>query len=193
MRKSILPSCRGVTLIELMVTIVVLGILAAMAAPTMNDVFERRRLIGATEAVYDQLLMARSEAIKQSRDTYVRIQRANQCLGVNDLPDPTATRCNCTQTDSEEDDACTLLAHGEEDRVLNVLQLANFRDVSIDLPTATTDIRFNFVRGIVDEVATPFGITLSTPKYELRVVVNFVGRVSICVPSGSLGGYPSCS
>jgi type IV fimbrial biogenesis protein FimT len=195
MRKHSFSPYRGVTLIELLVTIVVLGILAAIAVPAMNDMLERRRLIGATEAVYDQVIMARSEAIKQSRDTYVRLQPGTAwCLGVHDLPGGATPGCDCAQNDPENAAACTLRVHGEQDRVLRVLSAADFRGVSMAAPTTAMNVRFNFVRGIV--VGTGRTITLSTTprEYRLNVVVSSLGRVKICAPAGSkVGGYPSCS
>lgn len=187
---------RGVTLIELMVTIVVFAILASLAAPTMNDIMEKRRLTGAAEAIYDQLQLARSEAIKQSRDTYARFQGTttiNWCVGTNDLPDLSAAHdCDCNETNPADPDACTLLVHGEQNRVLKVLSSADFRDVL--LVAAPTDIRFNFVRGTVPGGGNT--IRLSTPSgYELNVVVSTIGRIRMCTPSTAtrpVGGYPSC-
>ena len=58
---------QGFTLIELMITVVVLAILIAVAVPNMNDAIRKRRIVGAAEAVHAQLQFARSEAIKQSQ------------------------------------------------------------------------------------------------------------------------------
>lgn len=65
---------QGFTIIELMVTIAVLAILAAMAIPSFTDMMERQRLINATEAVYSDLQNARSEAVKRSQQIVVSIQ-----------------------------------------------------------------------------------------------------------------------
>lgn len=73
---------RGVTLIELMVTIVVLAILAGMAIPSFTNMMERQRLINATEAIYSDLQNARSEAVKRSLEIVASIQ--GDCLTVAD-------------------------------------------------------------------------------------------------------------
>lgn len=57
---------RGLTLIELMTTIAVLGVLMAIAAPSFNPMLERYRVRQATEELQATLYYARSEAIKNS-------------------------------------------------------------------------------------------------------------------------------
>lgn len=57
---------RGLTLIELMTTIAVLGVLMAIAAPSFNPMMDRYRVRQATEELQASLYYARSEAIKNS-------------------------------------------------------------------------------------------------------------------------------
>ena len=56
---------RGFTVIELMLTIVVLGFLAALAVPSFNQMITRNNLAAASNDLVVALLTARSEAVKR--------------------------------------------------------------------------------------------------------------------------------
>ena len=56
---------RGFTAIELMVTIGIAAILAALAAPSFTGLMERWRVRQAAEGLQSTLYYARSEAIKR--------------------------------------------------------------------------------------------------------------------------------
>lgn len=56
---------RGFTAIELMVTIAIMAILAALAAPSYTELIERWRVRNITEAMRSTLYLARSEAIRR--------------------------------------------------------------------------------------------------------------------------------
>ena len=57
---------RGFTLVELMVTVAVFAIVAAMAAPAMQAMVTASRLNGASEELVTALQLARSEAIRRN-------------------------------------------------------------------------------------------------------------------------------
>ena len=71
----------GFTLTELLVTIAIMGVLAALAAPSFTDMVARQRLrTGAFDLVAD-LLLARSEAIKRNETVTVAAAGATWAAG----------------------------------------------------------------------------------------------------------------
>lgn len=71
---------RGFTAIELMVTIGIAAILAALAAPSFTGLMERWRVRQATEGLKDTLYYARSEAIKRGGNVVIQKSgNANGC------------------------------------------------------------------------------------------------------------------
>lgn len=66
---------RGFTLIELMVTLVVLAVLTLIAVPNFRDTMRRSRVSSASNALLADLAYARSEAV--SRGNYVSVCPGN--------------------------------------------------------------------------------------------------------------------
>jgi type IV fimbrial biogenesis protein FimT len=65
-------SSAGFTLIELMVSVVVLAILATIGLPAFNDLISSQRARAATSALHDSLSLGRSEAIKRNASTTLK-------------------------------------------------------------------------------------------------------------------------
>lgn len=73
------------TLVELMVTVAVLGILAAVAVPAMNAMILGNRLAGASAEMTSALQLARSEAIRRSaRVTICGTEDGEECAATDD-------------------------------------------------------------------------------------------------------------
>ena len=60
-------STKGFTAIELLVTIAILGVLAAIAAPSFKPLIERWKVRQVTEELQSTFYVARSEAIARRR------------------------------------------------------------------------------------------------------------------------------
>lgn len=173
----------GVTMVELMITVIVLSILTAIAIPAYQTMIEKRRLRGAAEALYGELQFAKMEAVKTS--TPVRVEftvtnTASWCYGVS------TTNCNCTTANS-----CVI--NGIE----KVIRSSDYPKISLDATAASPPwgaggASFDQVRSTV----TAGGATFYSDHFAVRVTTSGIGRIKICndvgMPKPDFGGYPSC-
>jgi type IV fimbrial biogenesis protein FimT len=101
----------GFSLVELLVTLTVIGLLAALAAPPLGAWFQERRLIALNNALAGDLQRARGEAVNARRPVVMCTRGANLSCGGQAawetgwlvFEDPDGDR-DCT--DSENDGRC---------------------------------------------------------------------------------------
>lgn len=76
----------GVTFLELLVTIAIIGILASIAVPYYGDYITRERWYGAADAVYGEIQRARINAIENNSAIYLvqKVSGANWCFTVTE-------------------------------------------------------------------------------------------------------------
>lgn len=73
----------GFSLVELMVVIVVMAVLAAIAYPSFRDLIATQRIRAAASALYESLLLARSEAIKRNNVVTLSVNSGSLASGWN--------------------------------------------------------------------------------------------------------------
>ena len=163
----------GFTLIELMVTLAVLGVLAAIAAPSFSEILERRKLNGAGEALFANFIFAKTEAIKRNTPVQVSFvgNGATWCYGL-----AVNAACDC----SDNVPACSI------DGVTKITDQDDYSGVTV-AASSTFDgssTSFTPLRGAATSGHLEFSIASGA---ELRVVVSSFGRVSLCSDTGSFG------
>ena len=140
----------GFTAIELMVTIAVLAVLMALAAPSFNSILERWRVRQAADGLQSTLYFARSEAIKRGGKVVIQ-NIANNTDGCTTATNKTDWDCGwIICNDSNNSGTCT-----QTDPVLQIVNAP--RDVQITRSGGAGTIKLNRW-GLVDGAFLSFSI-----------------------------------
>lgn len=156
---------KGITLMELMITVVIIGIIAALALPSFRTILERQRLVGAAENLFSELQYARAEAIKQNQLVRFQFDTGDWCYGVDD----NGTDCDCTTPST-----CTV------NTVQRVVDSIDYTNVLLASTFTNDYIDFDPRQGFpvdVSGASTSGTFTLSINGQSREVDLNVVGRV----------------
>jgi type IV fimbrial biogenesis protein FimT len=110
----------GFTILELMITVAIMGVVLAFAVPNINDFFDKKRVIKLAEAIYSDMLFARAEAISSASNYYIA-----QTGGITVTLDRTSDTdwkigtsvtitCDPDQTDPTAADACYVIKDDDD-------------------------------------------------------------------------------
>lgn len=201
---------RGVSLLEILIAMAILGIIVSVAIPSMSTFGANQRLTGAAEQIHGHLQQARSEAIARSLPVYVNFAADGSAAWTYGVS--TTNACTLTITDATTANACTLVVNDgdttvdgidgddadalpdvdTDDRVLMRFPGTDYRDVEMTLASfsSANQIIFDPIRG----TSSNGNINLESGNgKQLRVAVSRLGRVTLCSPDGSVDAYETCA
>lgn len=168
----------GFTLVELIVTILVMTILLGIGVPSYMQFKKQNVLLGAAQGLYSDLQFASSEAVKRNTDNIAVSFFSTTgawCYRVSDN-----ASCNsCTSA------ACDI--HG--DGIIRGGSQTDYPNVTINIAGAsgaitTIPVQARRATMVTSTVTFTYG---TDTTMQAQVATSLLGRVSICTPSGAVG------
>lgn len=187
-----LPEGRGLKLIELRVTVGILGVMRAVATPSLFDFMNKRHARIVADELSTLMVYARSEAGLRNRRVNVFFSGGNSqsCYTITEFS--SLGRCDCSST---------LICTGGFWQLKTVSTPAP-KGVSL---TPSQDLRYEAGRDGIVGYAMVFmmpslqtspnkvAVEISSGRgYQLSLHLTLLGRPTLCSPHGSYGDVPRC-
>lgn len=188
----------GMTLVELLVGVAIVGVLLAVATPSLTNMMERRRVVATAGEVASFFAQARSEsAIQEGYRVHLHMEPVPASVGAfSCLRLSTAAVTDVCGCDRPASQLCAI----GQGRLLReyVLPHASSVRFAVDETVARwgwSDYLVTFTRGAYPTDVSDIRIVVKGIKSNalLHVEFNNAGRVRTCSPDGSIGGFPACS
>ena len=168
---------RGFTLVEVMMSLVLLAIGTALAIPSYRDMVEKRQVTNGAEQLASFLNSAQGVAMKTNQVvtiSYARSSHENWCIGAVSGE----TACDCTETDTAASDYCQIAT---QPFVLNNSHAGGDLEL-MHAMNGDGAYAFDPIRGLFLDLDDSLTLELHSPSrdFKLNLMVNSTGRVLLC-------------
>lgn len=175
---------RGLTLVELIVTMVIVGVLLTLAVPSFSEAIARERLRGVNLQLVTDLKFARSEAIQRGEAVRVdfRSSSSASCYAIYAIN--AGGTCDCLQGTEQ----CVAGENGVQVQLLKIVALPQAQGVS--LTTEPSAININQERAFH---TAALAVTLTGQRgLQLMTSLSTRGSIMTCSPNETMPGVPAC-
>jgi type IV fimbrial biogenesis protein FimT len=178
---------RGFSLVEILMSIVLIAIGTTLALPSYRDMVEKRQVTNGAEQLASFINAAQGAAMKTNDEVWVSWTRSGAtewCIGAN-----VESACDCTT-----DNACTI---NGQDFVLDDSH-ASPQIVMEPIAGGGGDSTYAFdpIRGLMSDLNDSMAVELRSKSgdFRLSLMVNSTGRVILCSPDAdyAVPGYALC-
>ncbi|MDC6165857.1 pilus assembly FimT family protein [Paucibacter sp. XJ19-41] len=177
---------KGLSLIELLVVVAVLGIVLAVATPSLTDLMNKRRVQLIANELSTDLAYARSEGGLRNKRTGMTFRSSNTMSCYTIQVFLAARGCDCTK-------GAGVACDGNIE--LRTTQIPSLTGVSLVLGDAFVgefkNLDFTAPLRIVEPAPSAIRV-VGNRGYILEVRISVLGRVLICSPDGKFGGVQPC-
>ena len=181
---------QGFSLVEVMMSVVLLAIGVALALPSYRDMVEKRQVTNGAEQLATFINTAQGVAMKTNQVVTVSYNNAGEndwCIGAI----TGTTACDCTQSNTAASDYCQIASQPFILSNAQTNDLELMHDMDGDGAYA-----FDPIRGLFMDLDDALTVELRSPSedFRLNLMVNNTGRVILCSEDGShaVPGYAPC-
>ncbi len=177
MKKILNKKNTGFTLIEMMVTIAIVGTFASIAVPSFSQLIESNRISTATNELVANLLLTRSEALKRSNSvTLCASTNQATCSGTTDYSKGWIVFLDCDANGAITAAAIDCDNDGTADDNETLIKVSDgFKSVYVS--NQFSSIRYLFSGRVA--VTSTFEVGKDSSDLRKNVVLNRVGRVRV--------------
>lgn len=187
-RRLNIRGIHGLGLVEVMVSLVVLGILLSVAIPSFSDLLNRRRVMAVAAEISADLAYARAESGLRPQGVTVFFQRNDSVSCYTIAYYASGGGCDCTRGQEAACDGGTI-----EHKTMQIPSKIGVSFASFSSEWTPVDPgQVSFQSPQMTASVSDFSVTVSGRRSQLIVQLSKLGRIRTCSPNGSISGVPVC-